>query len=252
MPRASTPIKSIKKRPTLADIICQQIIKLISENELNPGDILPPQDELASSLGVSKGSLREALVKLEAKGFLEKEKGGLYKIRGFTSKRLVDPLEELLENDSQLVWNVLEMARILAVEAARIAALRRDESDVLQLEQIVSKMEKTIHDKEYFRREFANIYTDFFKVLGEATKNNVFLHTLHSFNEMLREAMPFPVAALKGVPKIVETIYSQFGRIARHVKDARSSEAARQAKNHFEYIECKLRDALEIQAKERA
>ncbi len=237
-------IKSISKRPTLSDMVCQQIIDLIRENELRPGDVLPPQDELAKSLGVSKGSLREALVKLELKGFLHKERGGAYRIKGLTDKRLADPFMDLIEEDPKLVWEVLEMAKILAVEAARVAASRAGEEDVTRLREVLSRMEKTVGDKEYFRREFTDIYTDFFKVLGEATRNSVFMHTLHSFNQMIREAMPLPVAALRGVPNIVSDIHKQFRRIFECVEQGREAEAARMTRRHFDFIEEKLRSVV--------
>lgn len=237
-------IKRISRRPTLSDIVCQQIIDLIRESELKPGDTLPPQDDLAASLGVSKGSLREALVKLELRGFLQKERGGSYRIRGLTEKSIADPFRDLMDDDPTLVWEVLEMAKILAVEAARIAASRAEEKDVSRLEEVLLRMEKTVGNKEYFRKEFVNIYTDFFQVLGEATRNNVFMHTLHTFNQMIREAMPLPVAALRGVPNIVETIYGQFRSIHECVEQRRESEAARQTRRHFEFIEEKLRKAI--------
>lgn len=242
----SLKIKSINKRPALSDIVCQQIIDLIKDNELKPGDILPRQDELATSLGVSKGSLREALVKLELKGFLQKEKGGSYRIRGLTDQRIADPFMDLMEEDPKLVWEVLEMAKILAVEAARIAALRAKKKDMQRLEEVLARMGKTVGNKEYFRKEFVNIYTDFFKVLGESTGNNVFLHTLHTFNQMIREAMPLPVAALRGVPNIVESIYKQFRNIYECVEQKRSTEAARQTRRHFDFIEEKFRKAMAI------
>ncbi len=248
---ANLRIKSINKRPALSDIVCQQIIDLIKDDELKPGDVLPCQDELATSLGVSKGSLREALVKLELKGFLQKEKGGSYRIRGLTDQRIADPFMDLMGEDPKLVWEVLEMAKILAVEAARIAASRAEEEDVRRLEEVLSRMKKTVGNKEYFRKEFVNIYTDFFRVLGEATKNNVFMHTLHTFNQMIREAMPLPVAALRGIPNIVETIYGQFRQISECIAQKRDAEAARQTRRHFEFIEDKLRRAVTTRASRR-
>jgi DNA-binding FadR family transcriptional regulator len=50
----------------VSDAISEQILKLISTGALRPGDALPPQRRLASKLGVSLSSLREALRGLAA------------------------------------------------------------------------------------------------------------------------------------------------------------------------------------------
>ena len=57
----------------------QQIIMhirgAISSGELRPGDRLPPETELARSLGVSRPTVREALKVLEALNLLESSTG---------------------------------------------------------------------------------------------------------------------------------------------------------------------------------
>lgn len=53
----------------------QWLMRLISDRELMVGDRLPPESQLATSLGVSRMTLRQALASLEAKGVLTRKQG---------------------------------------------------------------------------------------------------------------------------------------------------------------------------------
>ncbi|VEG53800.1 UbiC transcription regulator-associated domain-containing protein [Mycolicibacterium aurum] len=48
---------------------------LVVSGELEPGDKLPPEVEIATSLGVSRMTLRQALGAVEAKGFIDRRRG---------------------------------------------------------------------------------------------------------------------------------------------------------------------------------
>lgn len=57
------------RQPKLSDVIEQQLEFLILEGTLRPGEKLPPERELAKQFDVSRPSLREAIQRLEAKGY---------------------------------------------------------------------------------------------------------------------------------------------------------------------------------------
>jgi GntR family transcriptional repressor for pyruvate dehydrogenase complex len=50
--------------------VAKQLERRITE-DLTPGDLLPPERELAQLLGVSRGSVRDAIRSLELMGLLE-------------------------------------------------------------------------------------------------------------------------------------------------------------------------------------
>lgn len=240
-------IVPIKKGPTTPDKIAQQIITLIANNKLKPGDELPTQGELASGMRVSRASVREALIALEAKGFVKKKPNGAYIITGITSPKLIDPLEKIIKEEPKLVWEVLEMAKVLIVEAARLAAERATDEEISQIGKAVAKLEKAKGDKAYFRKEFSRAYIEFYRTLGTATKNTVYLHLIYSFNEMLKEAMPYPLVMLARVPNIASVIYEQHKKIWKSLEERKPSAAAKSAKQHFDYIEERLREVANWQ-----
>jgi DNA-binding GntR family transcriptional regulator len=52
------------------------VLEAIREGEFAPGDQLPPEEDLATSLGVSRHTLRRALGNLEMMGLIERSHGG--------------------------------------------------------------------------------------------------------------------------------------------------------------------------------
>jgi DeoR family transcriptional regulator of aga operon len=71
--------KTIERNLSLTDRTERQIKQLIVDQSLRHGERLPPQDELAERLGVSRTVIREATRFLVAKGLLEARKGsGIY------------------------------------------------------------------------------------------------------------------------------------------------------------------------------
>jgi DNA-binding FadR family transcriptional regulator len=72
------PIQAVEPR-RLYRQIADQISVLISDGEYAPGSRLPPERDLARQLGVSRPSVREALIALEVEGLLDVRVGsGIY------------------------------------------------------------------------------------------------------------------------------------------------------------------------------
>lgn len=67
--------KTVERNLSLTERTEQQIEALIVDESLRAGERLPPQDELAERLGVSRTVIREAVRFLIAKGLIEARKG---------------------------------------------------------------------------------------------------------------------------------------------------------------------------------
>ena len=63
------------KKNAIAEEIIARLLGLIRDRQLQPGDKLPPERELAAMLGVSRPSLREALRALSVMNVLEMRQG---------------------------------------------------------------------------------------------------------------------------------------------------------------------------------
>jgi GntR family transcriptional repressor for pyruvate dehydrogenase complex len=67
--------KAVERNLSLTERTEQQIEALIVDQSLRSGERLPPQDQLAERLGISRTVVREAVRFLIAKGLLEARKG---------------------------------------------------------------------------------------------------------------------------------------------------------------------------------
>ncbi|MFB0506707.1 MAG: FadR/GntR family transcriptional regulator, partial [Thermodesulfobacteriota bacterium] len=68
------PFIPVRKKK-IFDEVYDQLISLISNGELRPGDQLPPERFLARELKVSRQSIREAVKKAESKGLITVRQG---------------------------------------------------------------------------------------------------------------------------------------------------------------------------------
>lgn len=66
---------NITEPDRLSDRINRLLRLAIFEGELKPGDKLPPEEQIAKDLKVSKVTVREALGQMEAEGLIEKRRG---------------------------------------------------------------------------------------------------------------------------------------------------------------------------------
>src|SRR4051812_5040423 len=114
---------------------------MIARGELAPGSQLPAEPELCARLGVSRGSLREAVRALAALGMLESRHGaGTFvsalppgqMLAGFAVTVDVLPLDGLLE--------LFDVRRPLEAQAAALAAARADEQVVARLRELQKRL----------------------------------------------------------------------------------------------------------------
>ena len=111
-------------RIRISDEVASQIKTLITEGKLKPGDRLPPERELIKQFGVSRPSLREALNSLVATGFLEVVQGNRTVVKSLVSGKIFEPLDNLLKEDSNTVFELIEVRKAIETWNAYFAAKR--------------------------------------------------------------------------------------------------------------------------------
>jgi DNA-binding FadR family transcriptional regulator len=97
------------------------LVALVGERGLGPGDRLPPELELARLLGVGRSKLRETLVAWQQMGIVSRNKGaGTVLAAPIGGRTLALPLAVTIEMESLL--RTLAVRRPLEIEAVRLAA----------------------------------------------------------------------------------------------------------------------------------
>jgi DNA-binding FadR family transcriptional regulator len=110
------PLQAVEPR-RLYRQIAEQISVLISDGEYTPGARLPAERDLARQLGVSRPSVREALIALEVEGLLDVRVGsGIYVSQPGNRRRNHAPL-----GDSG-PFEVIRARRLIEGDCAALAA----------------------------------------------------------------------------------------------------------------------------------
>ena len=109
----------------VTDEAIDQLKEMIISGRLRPGDRLPREADLASDLGVSRNSLREAVRALSLVRVLDVRQGAGTYVTSLEPALLMDALAFVVEfqRDSQ-VLHYLEVRRVLEPAAAAMAARR--------------------------------------------------------------------------------------------------------------------------------
>src|SRR5918911_693694 len=118
------------RRTRLRDRAADQLLEMVISGGLEPGERLPPERELCGHLGVSRTVVREALNLLEARGLISIEHGRGAVVSGDSTHAVRDTLGLLLRVQPKVLWELLEIRRILEVEVPGLAAERARPDDV--------------------------------------------------------------------------------------------------------------------------
>lgn len=79
-------------RKSATEVVIDKITSLLIEKKIGPGDLIPSENVLAENLGVSRGSIREAMKILSAFGVIDIKRGAGTYISNGSNKKLFNPL----------------------------------------------------------------------------------------------------------------------------------------------------------------
>jgi GntR family transcriptional regulator, transcriptional repressor for pyruvate dehydrogenase complex len=118
--------------------VAEQILQLIAELALAPGDRLPTENELAARLGTSRTVVREAVKILSATGSVSAQKGrGLYVADGESLLGATRFGGFFLPTNLDHIFMLFEFRRVQEAEASRLAATRASPSELRVIETAV-------------------------------------------------------------------------------------------------------------------
>lgn len=143
-------INSIR-RETLAQQVVDQIIGLVSQGQLKPGDKLPTEAELTDWFHVSRPVLREALSSLETMGIIQrKTREGTF----LANKIGGEPFSIMLAISTGDIQSILEARMALELGLITLAAEKITDKQIIELEKCLELMAKNPSDYQPFDREF--------------------------------------------------------------------------------------------------
>ncbi len=117
--------------------VAEQMRKLMETDVIKQGERFPSERELAEQLGVSRPTVREAMIALEMTGMIEIRSGsGIYAKNAKSMKQI-----QLIDSGIG-PFDVLEIRLIIESEACALAAARITEEELARLKQTLLDMEE--------------------------------------------------------------------------------------------------------------
>jgi DNA-binding FadR family transcriptional regulator len=218
-----------------ADEVLERLVTGLALGLYLPGQKLPPERALAERLGVSRVTLREALARLEALGYVETHRGryGGTVVTSDWSPESSALIRRALEPSWTRLEALFDLGRHLAPLIARLAAERRQPNDLARM----TDAARRYADGED-RDEIRQSDRDFHAAIGKATHNPLLASARGQLRDQLTlgtQAYPYSAA-----------IHTQASREHFELRDiiaARDGDAAADlALGHFvELVEKPLR-----------
>lgn len=135
---------------SLVDKVEMSLLEYFKRNKLQPGDPIPKEIDLASTLEVSRTVVREALLRLRTLGLIDSKK---HRGMVLTEPNIINSFERIMDPSllgMGLLKNLFELRLILEMGMAEFLFERKTDEDLLELENIVKSEERSAVDKNYF------------------------------------------------------------------------------------------------------
>lgn len=175
------------QRPSVGEQVSEQLKAQLLEGKWKPGEKIPSENELAQAFGVSRVSVREALMRLSSLGLLESKFGGGSYVREFTPGLNMSAIVPAAYLDTGSVLEVIEFRQVVEVKTAGLAARRATPEDVESLETILAEM----HRVKEMPQEFAEADLNFHLELARISGNSLLIETMNVIRSILGQTMQY-------------------------------------------------------------
>lgn len=219
---------------SLANVAAQTLQRKIAEEEYLPGDRLPCQRDLASQLGISRTSLREAVSMLEALGMLKSQPGkGVYVTKGAPWQDSDIPLGPSAVKPE----DVFQLRYIVEPPAAGLAAIN-PHVDIDSLEEAQSEMELALERYDLVMASEWDM--TFHRRLADQSGNPMLAVMLHQSEVQIAYSLRLPFSNASKVKepiyehrKVIQAITRKDSQGAVQAMQAHLLKAANRAGIHF-------------------
>jgi GntR family transcriptional repressor for pyruvate dehydrogenase complex len=207
--------------------VVRQLEKHIAES-LKPGELLPSERQLAEMLGVSRGSVRDAIRTLETLGLLEPRQG-IGTVVCQSEAASTDRLADALREKRKLVAELIDVRKMIEPHLAARAAMRASPEELKEMEEILDRQEAKVSRGELAMDEDS----EFHYSIALACNNSAVLKVVDVLMDLLRDARKHSFQA-KGRQ---EKSLAGHRRILSALKGRKPAAAERAMNGHLQEIE---------------
>jgi GntR family transcriptional repressor for pyruvate dehydrogenase complex len=226
------------KSSSAPERVVKQFLKNLETGEMQPGQKLPTQEQLAAMFGVSRSSIREAMNALAMMGYLEIIQGrGSFIRKDLPSDNLPRSLLTDFFEKANL-FHLMEIREVLECYAAEKAAVIANEENLAFLRKSVNIFEDSRNDFQ----AYVAADLDFHIALANAANLPEIGDLVKAIHKIVNRKLPVIFATSKQ-EKIVKSIDTA-KQIAAYVMSSEGKQAARCMRNHLNTLRENLKDEL--------
>ena len=218
--------------------IADRLVTAIALGEFVPGQRLPPERDLASMLGVSRATVREALQRLSALGYVEirrGRRGGAYVLRGWGPEA-----EQMIRRTLMPGWDrferLFDFRQLIEPLIARTAAERRSDDDLPPIRDMLAAYLGAGTDREASRAADQALHA----AIARASHNPY----LANLSALIRREISLGFGAEPYSPQVRAKAIEDHGALTQAVIDGDTERAVVVARAHFALTESMVRDLM--------
>jgi len=219
----------VLQRRTLSSQVIDYVLTLIKTNQVRPGERLPTEQQLTSTLGISRTCVREAMKSLESLRVI--------RVRPKVGSIVLEPSPTALisaEHFSVAVQQqhtdaLLEFRKIIEVGLASLAAEKADENDIRGMKKVLDDYRDELEAGQ------VRTTTDmaFHAALAAASKNPLAIMVWQTIASPLQEALHRAI----GVPHVGEETLRDHLKIYQAIKSRNPKKARAVMRAHLDTAE---------------
>jgi len=214
----------------------EAIKALIVAGDLGSGDALPPERDLAVTLGISRPSVREAIRVLTAMNVVEPRHGGGTYVTSLDPRLLARPINFLLQIEPRTFLHLFEVRQVLEVAAARLAAPKMTDELVAELQELADAAARALRRPARYSELDFELHT---KII-ESTGNPIYLSLYQSIADLLLESR----RRTARIPAVRHQAHEDHLAIVAALRDRDPEGAARAMQRHLEGMRTVLDEML--------
>lgn len=225
------------RAPPLAGQIYEELLQDIAMSRFADGERLPTEAQLCERFSVSRPVLREALTRLKAEGIIIARQGSGSIVRKSREIRLqADASMDLSD-----IVRGLEYRLALETEAAALAAKRRTEHDLHEIETGMMEFERVTSERK------VGVSSDFrfHLAIAIASHNDLFVSSLWRVHREIGHELTLLNLASKKTPQRKMEVSQEHAGLVKAIKDGKSELAASIMRQHIGVALERVRDLVQ-------
>lgn len=229
--------------------VAGQIEDAILEQKYIPGNKLPPERELTEMLGVSRGTVREALRALEQKGLIEIKlgAGGGAVVKSLSTDQISQSLDLLIRHQRVSLDHLAEFREGVEGNVAGLAAERAGKEDIRRLKKLLDEAKNYLDEEPSNWEAFVKVDEKIHIALPQIARNPIYISVLRMVHDNIHR---YYLSFLPKEKAVQKENYQDLCDIVRAVEQGQANEARSLAMHHVRKFQRYMKkEKLELSVK---